>query len=360
MRLKGVLQFQFILPNNISFLRMHKPTKFGDDLGDIRYSFKHTNSTHLPSVGFEQGRTAHAFRNVFPIFYKNKYLGCYEISYTSESIQKNLTEINKIHSHFLVNKDIFNSNTWKRKYLILKYIKSIENSDYMFTIAKNTNHNRLKYSKENIIKPHLNDIKDKMEKSEKFAFYQEHHSKVTIVAFLPIRNIKNDKTAAYIVSYTNSPHILSLLTIYNLINIISFVILISLLYLTYKQLLSKRKLQVQTKEQIQLLSLFNKGNISLFKWKNNESWSVEYVSNNVNLLTGYTEQDFIQNSMAYASIIHKDDINRVSSEVSFALANDADTFTHKPYRIITKDSKIKWIHDITTIIKISLENLLTF
>gem|GEM_PF-5687537 len=39
---KGVLQYHFLLPNNISFLRMHKPTKFGKDgvhLGAMEVSF---------------------------------------------------------------------------------------------------------------------------------------------------------------------------------------------------------------------------------------------------------------------------------------------------------------------------------
>jgi len=162
-RLKGVLQFQFILANNISFLRMHEPLKFGDDLSNVRYSFKYTNKTHLPSSGFEQDRTAHAFRNVFPIFHTNgEYLGCYEVSYTSESMQKNLTEINKIHSHFLVNKMIFEEKAWKREHLILKYTKSIENDNYMFTLSGDTDHNRLEDSKKYIIQAHKNEINKKI------------------------------------------------------------------------------------------------------------------------------------------------------------------------------------------------------
>ncbi|NOR57471.1 MAG: hypothetical protein GQ474_03000, partial [Sulfurimonas sp.] len=33
MRKRGVLQFQFVFPDTISFLRMHKPSKYGDYLG---------------------------------------------------------------------------------------------------------------------------------------------------------------------------------------------------------------------------------------------------------------------------------------------------------------------------------------
>ena len=59
---RGILQWQFVFPNNISFLRMHKPSKFGDDLTEIRYSFKQSNKTKETVVGFEQGRTTKSFK----------------------------------------------------------------------------------------------------------------------------------------------------------------------------------------------------------------------------------------------------------------------------------------------------------
>ncbi|MEA3383276.1 MAG: cache domain-containing protein [Campylobacterota bacterium] len=71
MKTKGILQLQFVFPDNRSFLRVHKPSKYGDDLSDIRYSFKHANKTKETVTGFEQGRTSHAFRYAFPFFDEN-------------------------------------------------------------------------------------------------------------------------------------------------------------------------------------------------------------------------------------------------------------------------------------------------
>ncbi|MCD4667343.1 MAG: hypothetical protein K8R44_01905, partial [Sulfurimonas sp.] len=112
---KGVLQYQFVLPNNISFLRMHKPIKFGDDLTVVRDDFRYTNKTQKPVRGFTQGKTAHGFRNVFPIFDKDgKHIGAMEISFSSDSFQWSLNNISHIHTHFLVDKDIFDAKTWQR------------------------------------------------------------------------------------------------------------------------------------------------------------------------------------------------------------------------------------------------------
>ena len=53
------------------FLRFHKRAKYGDDLTNTRLDFKHVNETKKIVRGFAQGRTAHAFRNVYPIFDAN-------------------------------------------------------------------------------------------------------------------------------------------------------------------------------------------------------------------------------------------------------------------------------------------------
>jgi len=350
MQEKGILQFQFVFPDNISFVRLHKPSKFGDDLSKVRYSFVYTNKTHKPSFGFEQGRTSHAFRTVYPLFKGKKYLGCYEVSYTSEHMQKNLTNINKIHSHFLVNKVIFDANAWKRKKMVLEYKKSIENDNYMYALADNTNHKNLATAKRILIDPHKKMIAQKMSKSEKFAYYEEMDSHIKIIAFLPIRNIKNTITAAYIVSYTDSPHIKSILHTYKVINIVSFILLTLILYLIYKQVKSKKEMELKTIEQTQLLSLIDKGDITLFKWRNDKAWSVEHVSDNVKALTGYSQEEFYTNKIDYMSIVHKDDLDIIKDEIAFAIDNKKQFFTHRVYRIVTKDKQIKWLRDSTNVI----------
>ncbi|MEA3553264.1 MAG: phosphohydrolase, partial [Campylobacterota bacterium] len=98
---KGVLQFHFVFPNNEVFLRFHKVSKYGDNLTNIRSDFKYTNETKKRVTGFAQGRTAHAFRNVYPLINNNdKHIGAMEISFSSDSLQENFTLISKMHTHF--------------------------------------------------------------------------------------------------------------------------------------------------------------------------------------------------------------------------------------------------------------------
>lgn len=64
---QGVHQLQFVLPDNISLLRMHNISRFGDDLSSLRVSFRLANETLQPVFGFELGRVLPGVRAVYPI-----------------------------------------------------------------------------------------------------------------------------------------------------------------------------------------------------------------------------------------------------------------------------------------------------
>ena len=87
-----------------------------------------------------------------------------------------------------------------------------------------------------------------------------------------------------------------------------------------------------------------------FLWKNEKDWPVAFVTENVKPLFGYDVQDFLQGRKTYADIIHKEDLERVELEVTEAGSDEGrQSFTHKPYRILTKKGDIKWISDTTYI-----------
>lgn len=92
-----------------------------------------------------------------------------------------------------------------------------------------------------------------------------------------------------------------------------------------------------------LLSLFELGDVVLFKWKNDKEWSVEYVSASVEKLFGYTVNEFLNKEITYKDIIYKDDFLQVDKEVKYRIENELFFFKHKPYRVVTKDKQIKWV-----------------
>ena len=113
----------------------------------------------------------------------------------------------------------------------------------------------------------------------------------------------------------------------------------------------EKKVEDRTREQEILLSLFDLGDAVLFKWRNDEEWSVEYVSKSVEKLLGYTPYDFLNSKVTYADCIHSEDLPRVTKEVNEAIGKKLYFFTHEPYRIVTKEKQTKWIHDSTVIVR---------
>ncbi len=73
-----VAQFQFHLPNSDSFLRLHKPEKFGDSLKDFRFTVNKANETKEVVCGIEKGRAGFGIRVVAPVSYNGKHIGTVE------------------------------------------------------------------------------------------------------------------------------------------------------------------------------------------------------------------------------------------------------------------------------------------
>ncbi len=97
-------------------------------------------------------------------------------------------------------------------------------------------------------------------------------------------------------------------------------------------------------------SIINRSPAVAFLWKNLEGWPVEFVSENVMELFGYAAEEFTSGHVSYAKTVHPDDLERVAKEVTtFSNEIEKTGFVHEPYRIISKDGKVRWIDDRTYI-----------
>lgn len=97
----------FHLPDNVTFLRMHKKDKYGDDLSKVRYSVSYVNKFKKKISGIEVGRSITSYRFVYPIFYKEKYLGAVEISRSLDNLSNEMEDLYSLHGNFLIRSDIF-------------------------------------------------------------------------------------------------------------------------------------------------------------------------------------------------------------------------------------------------------------
>lgn len=256
---QGILQFHFVFPDNRVFLRMHKPSKYGDDLTSIRSDFAYTNSTKKIIRGFAQGRTAHAFRHVYPIIdKKGHHLGAVEISFSSELLQNYFTKVNKIHTHFLVRKDIFKSKAWKRDDLILQYMQSAEDPNFMITMT--SDHTKQKCIIENAkrIVPIKEKIVKGIEKGKSFSIYTIFQKKARVISFFPITHNITKEPIAWIVSYRSDFLIDKTLESFRFVATVIFIVLLTIFIFIYYMINRKNILNQLVQEKTSSLSMVNK------------------------------------------------------------------------------------------------------
>jgi len=103
------------------------------------------------------------------------------------------------------------------------------------------------------------------------------------------------------------------------------------------------------KESLQAREIIKRSPNVLFKWKAEEKWPVDYVSENVSQF-GYTANEFLEGRILFAEIIHPDDGQRVEAEVQYHTEHNIDHFKQQ-YRIVDKTGEVYWVDDWTIIVR---------
>ncbi|MFH1217100.1 MAG: PAS domain S-box protein [Pseudomonadota bacterium] len=96
-------------PDGRSFLRMHKPDLFGDDLKQIRPAVQHVNTTHKPLTGYEIGVFGCFYRIIHPVFHNGDYVGAVELGVNTDEIIDEITRATGNHTAAF-----FQTSLWKK------------------------------------------------------------------------------------------------------------------------------------------------------------------------------------------------------------------------------------------------------
>ena len=104
----GIKQFQFHLAPATSFLRLHKVSKYGDDLSKFRKTVVEANSTKKVVSGLEVGRGGLGMRLVYPIEYESKHIGTMEFGTSFKAILDRIAKKYEVSFAIGVYKEVFN------------------------------------------------------------------------------------------------------------------------------------------------------------------------------------------------------------------------------------------------------------
>ncbi|WP_158611777.1 diguanylate cyclase domain-containing protein [Guyparkeria sp. SCN-R1] len=112
---KGVRQFHFHLPGAVSFLRFHRPDRFGDSLWDVRPSLRLVNERKVPISGFEEGRLFNGFRHVYPLFHDGEFVGSVEVSFSFRAVLDHHSELDHGLYRLLVDRALVRKRGWQEQ-----------------------------------------------------------------------------------------------------------------------------------------------------------------------------------------------------------------------------------------------------
>ncbi len=223
-------QIHIHLPNNESFLRIHKPDKYGDNLSSIRQTVVYVNEQHKSIDGFEIGRLYDGLRFVYPISENGVHLGSMEVSFSTEEIISNIMRQYSVLCNFAIKKSIIDSKVFETK---KRYYKS--------SIFKN-------YYTEQKILPQLQKSSQKkilaaIESKDPSSIYDKELDKIFTI--IPILNpITKQNIAFLLLTSTAQTHALNILEEYFYLILVLIIIFIAISFYTIYTI-TQRKIFVQ-------------------------------------------------------------------------------------------------------------------
>ncbi len=249
-KLIKIRQVHFHLPNNHSFLRMHRPSVFGDDLSEVRETVNYVNQYKKPIDGFEEGRIYNGFRFVYPLFDEaQNYLGSVEISFSSSSFQNSLSDEIRF-SQFIFLKKIVKEKVFENEYK-RNYVTAAISP--LFLLEANWEKSKYSDFKKKIQKKVSLKIKSKFANNvslaKPYSLDLEVQNRTIVLSFLPIKNPVSDKLSAYLIVISKSSHLEHISTQRTILIFVSFALLLSLFIIIYR----RNKHEDDIKEQNKLL-----------------------------------------------------------------------------------------------------------
>lgn len=301
-----VRQFHFFLKDNTSFLRMHMPERYGDDLSNIRETVSYVNSQHRPIDGFEVGTTFNSYRFVSPIFSQdNRYLGCVGVSFGPDTFTSAIMKQYFVLSNFFIKEQVIKDKQVHGKQSNLYFAS--HHTGYLFdknvlaalkdVTAKDMS--ELRPSKETVKQiyqgAHLEDVN---------SLYDADID--SVFTTIPIRNPVTEKMVAFLSIRSRPDYFKESINDLAVITFLSNLVLIMFLSFIYMEYYNKRKIWEDANiKQLQLAANVLE-NIAEGVVVTDTDGNIISVNSAVLDISGYREKDLLGQSTRIWKSHHHD------------------------------------------------------
>ncbi len=167
----GITHFYFHLPEGITFLRVHDPSLYGDNVD--RFTFKQVVASQSVGFGIELGKTAFALRVVKPLYDNNNLIGYIELGQEINHFLSILKEETQneyslfVDKNYLLKEDWISTrekagleNNWDEfnKYILIKDTLDKDSKKEAFSCFIEFNAQKLFLSENNVLLGNISDL----------------------------------------------------------------------------------------------------------------------------------------------------------------------------------------------------------
>ncbi len=241
----NIKQLHFHLPNNDSFLRFHRPSKFGDNLSNARATVKYVNEVKKPIDGFEEGKIYNGYRFVFPLFNNKEHIGSVEVLFSTLAMNLTYMQNYDITSNFLISKKVVDDKVFKSEKI--NYMNSPFKYYY---VEKKMIENIAKIRKSKTRLPVSEETKQLILKegftSRSFSTYDTIRKEV--ITFIKVKNPISQKVVGLFVVKSEAKYIHNKTKNFYISLTLVIVFLVIVWLFIYKEIIYRNKLKENEKE----------------------------------------------------------------------------------------------------------------
>lgn len=252
-QLNHLKQLHFHLKNNDSFLRFHRPEKFGDNLSDVRSTVAYVNRTLQPVKGFEEGRIFNGYRFVYPLFDGNRHVGSVELSVSVKTILEKFQKAMGADVDFMMREDVVRAKVFEdeqHNYVLSTIFNGYVNEKEILPLRNPETTQLIEQylaAHEGAQKEILGDEAYNLKASLGNAFH--------VVTFLPLKNVISQKTVGYFVLDRTHRDMKYILNQPIILIIVGVALLALLFYLLCRAEEQKQKIELERYRLHSLLEL---------------------------------------------------------------------------------------------------------
>jgi len=341
LRQSNISIVHFILPNNESFLRLHQPDFFGDDLTTKRQGIAYANTTGRFFEGYETGKRHNGFRFIFPIInQEGKHLGSMELSVEAEEFLKTIMQHYNVLCNFFIHESMLEGITPEIRD---KNFKPSHHKGFYFD-------KKVLLALKAISNEEMAKLLPQKEITDKIFEFGAHGKLGTVydpsigamITMIPILKSTTNEIAAFLTIRSYAQNIVSLENranaIIGLVLLLLFLAHVLMYIMIQKHFASKKTAQMEARLRLAIEG----SNQGLWDW--DPQTNEVYFSSRWKEMLGFRDDEITSGFAQWSQRVHPEDIEKAMQDLHAHLDGKTEVY-ESIYRMQHKNGNWLWILD---------------